>query len=147
MPFGEANAETDQSGKRVDDFNQRFIDSCRSMDNARMLELWADDGVDLLPGMEPMVGKAAISQWLRGLTEQMKGAKVLQCDVDWQNIQVSGDVAYEWGVNTQTVSVPNQTEPFKNKGKITLILRKQSDGNWKLVLESWNGSPQAKPGS
>jgi ketosteroid isomerase-like protein len=127
----------------VDEFNRRFVESCRNMDNALAIALWSEDGVDLLPGMEPMVGKAAISKWLTDLTEQTKGAKMLQCDVDWQKIQISGDVAYEWGINTQTVSVPNQADPFKNKGKITLILRKQSDGSWKLVLESWNSSPRS----
>jgi ketosteroid isomerase-like protein len=40
--------------------------------------------------------------------------------------------------------VPDHPEPFKNKGKITLILRKQLDGSWKQVLESWNNSPQDK---
>lgn len=130
--------------KGVDDFNRVFIDSCRTMNHAQAAELWADDGVDLLPGMDPMIGKAAISTWLNGLTEQMKGAKMLQCDIDWQKIQVSGNTAYEWGINTQTVSIPSQSEPFKNKGKITLILRKQTDGSWKVALESWNSSPQAK---
>jgi ketosteroid isomerase-like protein len=57
-------------------------------------------------------------------------------------IQVAGTVAYEWGINTETVSVPDHPEPFKNKGKITLVLRKQLDGSWKQALESWNSSPQ-----
>ena len=114
------------------------------MDHKAATELWTDDGVDLLPGMEPVVGKPAISEWLNGLDAQTKGAKVTRCDVDWQQIQVAGSVAYEWGINTQTVSMPDHPEPFKNKGKTTLILRKQLDGSWKQALESWNSSPQGK---
>jgi ketosteroid isomerase-like protein len=128
--------------KGIDDFNRRFIENCRSMDNKAAADLWDQDGVDLLPGMEPMVGKAAIAKWLMGLDEQFKGAKVTQCDVDWQLTNVSGSLAYEWGINTQTVSVPDKPEPFKNKGKITLVLRRQPEGDWKLALESWNNSPQ-----
>ena len=75
--------------------------------------LWEEDGVDLLPGMEPIVLKAAISKWLLGLGDRLKGGKVMQCDVDWQGIQVSGDAVYEWGINTQTVSLPDKLEPFK----------------------------------
>jgi ketosteroid isomerase-like protein len=112
------------------------------MDHKAAIDMWADDGVDLLPGMDPMIGKDTIAAWLNGLDAQMKGAKVTQCDVDWQLIQVAGTVAYEWGINTQTVSVPDHPEPFKNKGKITLVLRKQLDGTWKQELESWNSSPQ-----
>jgi uncharacterized protein (TIGR02246 family) len=126
----------------IDEFNHRFVEACRKMENAGTIELWAADGVDLLPGLDPMVGKSAIAKWLNGLTEQTKGAKVLQCDVDWQKIEISGDVAYEWGINTQTVSIPSQAEPFTNKGKIILILRRQTDGSWKLSLESWNNSPK-----
>lgn len=132
-----------QSGKvGLEDFNRAFIEACRTMNNSAVVQLWADDGVDLLPGMEPMVGKPEISRWLMGLSEKMKGVKVLQCDVDWRETRITGDVAYEWGINTQTVSLPDREEPAKNKGKITLILRKQVDGSWKLALESWNSSPQ-----
>ena len=128
--------------KGLDEFNRAFIDACRSMNHDAAAQLWADDGIDLLPGMEPLVGKPEISRWLTGLGEKMKGVKVLQCDVDWRDPRIAGDVAYEWGINTQTVSVPDRAEPVKNKGKITLILRKQTDGSWKLALESWNSSPQ-----
>lgn len=137
-----SGSNQDAERKAVDDFNRRFLENCRNMNNKGAADMWAEDGVDLLPGMEPMVGKVAISKWLLGLDEQLKGAKVTQCDVDWQEIKIVGDIAYEWGINTQTVSVPDKTDPFKNKGKITLILRRQAQGEWKLALESWNSSPQ-----
>jgi uncharacterized protein (TIGR02246 family) len=138
----EHSASNADARKGLGAFNRAFIDACRSKNNDAAAQLWSDDGVDLLPGMEPMVGKTEISRWLTGLTEKMKGVKVLRCDVDWRETRIAGDVAYEWGINTQTVSVPDRTEPVKNKGKITLILRKQTDGSWKLALESWNSSPQ-----
>jgi ketosteroid isomerase-like protein len=142
-PAERSQGSSSQDPKQgIDDFNRAFVGACRSMNHDVAVQLWADDGIDLLPGMEPMVGKPEISRWLAGLTEKMKGAKVLQCDVDWRETHVAGDVAYEWGINTQTVSVPDRPEPVKNKGKIALILRKQTDGSWKLALESWNSSPQ-----
>ena len=136
------NATASQDRRAIDEFNRSFVDNCRTMNHKGGADMWADDGVDLLPGMEPMVGKAAISKWLLGLDDHLKGAKVTQCDVDWQSIQMSGDTAYEWGINTQTVSLPDKSEPFRNKGKITLILRRQPQGDWKLALEAWNSSPQ-----
>lgn len=136
------DATASQDRKRIDEFNRQFVDDCRTMNHKGGADMWADDGVDLLPGMEPMVGKAAISKWLLCLNDQLEGAKVTQCDVDWQSIQVSGDMAYELGINTQTISMPDKPEPFKNKGQITLILRRQRQGDWKMALESWNSSPQ-----
>ena len=126
---------------QIDQFNARFVSACRNMDNSATVALWKEDGVDLLPGMDPLTGKQAIAEWLDGLAARSKGIKVLQCDVDWKQIEIAGDVAYEWGINTQTVAIPDHPEPARNKGKITLILRCQGNGEWKLALESWNGSP------
>lgn len=137
-----ADAQDGRAG--LDEFNRRFVEGCRKFDPEGTAWLWADDGVDLLPGMEPMIGKATIAKWLTGLVDQSKGVKILQCDVAWQGTSISGDVAYEWGINTQTITTPDHPEPLKNKGKITLILRRQSDGSWKLALESWNSSPREK---
>src|SRR5690349_10298660 len=67
------SSSTHDAKKGLDDFNRAFIEACRSMNHDAAGQLWADDGVDLLPGMEPMVGKAEISSWLKGLGEKMKG--------------------------------------------------------------------------
>jgi uncharacterized protein (TIGR02246 family) len=137
-------AATLSDRKAVEELNRLFIEGCRKFDADATAALWAEDGVDLLPGMEPMRGRATIAKWLNGLGDQMKGVKILQCDVDWRQIEIIGDLAYEWGVNTQTISLPDHPEPVKNTGKITLVLRKQPDASWKVVLESWNGNPQPK---
>ena len=110
------------------------------MDNQAVAAMWTDDGADLLPGLPPMKGKQAITDWLNNITNQLKDTKVTQCDVEWKSIQVVGDVAYEWGLNSQTVTSAGK-DPQRNFGKITLVLRKQKDGSWKIALESWNSSP------
>src|SRR5580765_8126779 len=81
-----SGAAAENGRKGIDEFNRRFLEACRSMDHKAAVELWTEDGADLLLGMEPMTGKQMIAQWLHGLDEQMKGAKVTQCDVDWQQI-------------------------------------------------------------
>ena len=102
------------------------------------------DGADLLPGMAPMVGKARISEWLNGLTPQLAGAKMVYCTVDWKDVQIHGDLAYEWGINRQKIDFPPPKKSFENEGKIVFILKRQSDGSWKIALESWNANPQAQ---
>lgn len=134
--------EATDARKAVDKFNQKFISACQKMDHPAAAELWAEDGVDLLPGMKPMTGKATISEWLTGLTPQLAGAKMVYCTVDWLDIQVHGDLAYEWGINRQKIEFPPPKKSFENEGKILLILKRQVDGSWKIVLESWNSNPQ-----
>ncbi len=129
----------------VDKFNQQFVEACRNMDNPAAAALWAEDGADLLPGMTPMVGKAKISDWLNGLTPQLAGAKMLYCTVDWQDVQIHGDLAYEWGINRQKIEFPPPKQSFESEGKILLVLKRQADGSWKIELESWNNNPRPQP--
>jgi uncharacterized protein (TIGR02246 family) len=126
----------------LDAFNQKFIAAGQKMDQPAAAALWADDGVDLPQGMQPIAGKAAIAKWLNGLTPQLQGAKMLYCTVDWRDGRIEGDWAYEWGINRQKIAFPPPQESFANEGKILLIVKRQAEGDWKLELESWNSNPQ-----
>jgi len=128
--------------KSLDTFNLAFTGACQKMDHPAAAALWADDGADLLPGMAPMIGKTKIADWLNGLTPQLAGAKMAYCTVDWQDIQIHGDLAYEWGINRQKIEFPPPKQSFENEGKILLILKRQANGSWKIALESWNSNPQ-----
>jgi ketosteroid isomerase-like protein len=130
--------------KSLDAFNQEFIGACQKMDHPATAALWADDGVDLLQGMAPMIGKAKISEWLNSLTPQLASAKMIYCTVAWQDIKIQGDLAYEWGINRQRIEFPPPQKPFEGEGKILLIVKRQADGTWKIEVESWSSLPQPK---
>jgi ketosteroid isomerase-like protein len=131
----------EERNAKLAEFNKEFISACEHMDNRATAALWTDDGADLLPGMAPMVGKAKISEWLDGLTPQLSGAKMLYCTIDWKEIRIHGDLAYEWGINRQKIEFPPPKKSFENEGKILLILKRQADASWKIALESWNSNP------
>ena len=54
-------------------------------------------------------------------------------------VRFHGDLSYEF--NRQKIEFPPPKKPFEGKGKILLILKRQSDGQWKIALESWNRNP------
>lgn len=130
----------------VDTLNAKEVKACLTMDNAASTSLWADDGVDLIQGLQPMVGKTVIAAWLNGLRPGLKGAKMVSCTIDWKQITIAGDWAYEWGINRQRIEFPSPQQPFESEGKITLVLKRQPSGEWKIELESWNSSPKAASG-
>ncbi|HEX5179076.1 MAG TPA: nuclear transport factor 2 family protein [Gemmatimonadaceae bacterium] len=139
-----ASSSADSVARRaVDALNAKEVRACQQMDNPASAELWAEDGVDLIQGLEPMVGKAAIAAWLNGLTPGLKGAKMVYCAIDWKQITIQGDWAYEWGINKQRIEFPPPQQPFESEGKMTLVLKRQTSGEWKIELESWNSSPKA----
>ena len=128
--------------KAVDALNQEIVRACQQRDFDATAALWAEDGVDLLPGLTPMVGKTKITAWLDSLRPNLKGAKMAYCTIDWQDIQIHSDIAYEWGINRQLIEYPPPRKSTPTEGKIVFILRRQAYGAWKVVLESWNGNPQ-----
>jgi ketosteroid isomerase-like protein len=127
--------------KAIDAFNQKEADACRTMDHAATTALWAEDGVDLIQGLQPMVGKSAISHWLDSLTPQLKGAKMEYCTIDWRGIKVEGDFAYEWGITRQKINFPPPQKAVESEGKMLLILKRQPNSAWQIELESWNSLP------
>ena len=127
--------------KAIDALNQKEADACRTMNNDLAKTLWAEDGVDLIQGLQPMVGKKAISDWLDSLAPQLKGAKMEYCTIDWRDLKISGDWAYEWGITRQKIDLPAPQKPFESEGKMLLILKRQPDSAWKVEVESWNSLP------
>lgn len=130
----------------INAFNKKELESCQKMDQPAAAALWADDGVDLIQGLPPMVGKPVIASWLNGLTSQLTGAKMLSCTIDWRQLTIQGDWAYEWGITRQHILFPPPQKSVESVGKMTLVLKREPGGEWKIALESWNSSPQAPTG-
>lgn len=136
MPVaGQAAAVDARAG--IEKFNTQLDDATRRMDNAATLALWADDGVSLLPGSKPTVGKAAIRAFLEGVTADIKGARMQHFDMECEGIEVSGDLATEWCNEHQVVELPGGKPPFDGRGRMLLVLRRGGDGHWLLLREMW----------
>ncbi|HKW87780.1 MAG TPA: hypothetical protein VJN21_03390 [Candidatus Acidoferrales bacterium] len=140
-PAGKADRLAD-ARKAIDELNQKEIAGCMKMDPPASAALWADDGVDLIQGLKPMIGKETISKWYDSLTPQLRGAKMEYCTIEWQEMKIQGDWAWEWGINRQKIDFPPPQKPFESVGKILFILKRQTDKSWKIELESWNSNPE-----
>jgi len=98
--------------------------------------------VSLLPEMAPLVGKQAISKFVADVLAKMPGYKVTKEEIDFRDIRVSGDWAYEWGLEHQVAQPPDGKPGFDGRGKILLILHKDAHGEWKIQQEMWNSAPK-----
>jgi ketosteroid isomerase-like protein len=126
----------------LDVFNQRFIAAHLKMDQALILAFWAEDGVSLMPGTAPILGKKAIAKFVEDAVASMPGYRVTKQEIDWHDIQVSGDWASEWGLEHQVAEGPPGKPAFDGRGKILLILHKDPQGQWKIQQEMWNSAAQ-----
>src|SRR5260370_18955303 len=87
---------TEESGqKEIEAFNKRYVELHLKMDTAGILALWAEDGMDLMPGNAPMIGRKKISAWVEDILAKMPGYKVMKQEMEFHDIHVCGDWASE----------------------------------------------------
>lgn len=130
-----------KSDGEIESFNRKFVELISNTDDAGMLAIWDDGGVDLMPGEVPLVGKPAIAAWLKDIESGSPGSRVTKEDVQFHDIQVSGDWASEWATEHQVVQ-PQGKPPTEGYGKLALVLHRDSGGTWRIRQEMWNDAPR-----
>jgi uncharacterized protein (TIGR02246 family) len=128
--------------KKIEAFNKKFVELHLRMDTAGVLALWAEDGVDLMPGEAPLVGKKTIVAWVEAIVAKMPGYEVKKEEVEFHDIQVFGDWASEWATEHQVVQPPEGKPPIEGYGKMMLVLHREANGEWKIKQEMWNAAPR-----
>jgi ketosteroid isomerase-like protein len=139
------SAASGQAAHTKDDlekFNNHFRELHLKMDTAGIFALWADDGVDLMPGEAPVTGKKVIQAWVEDILMKMPGYKVTKEEMEFHDIQVSGNWASEWALEHQVVQPPDGKEPIETWGKLALVLHRELNGEWRITQEMWNAAPK-----
>lgn len=122
----------------IEAFNKQYVEMHLKMDTAGILATWAPDGVDLMPGQEPMVGKKAIEDWVQGILTGMQDYKVVKEEIEFHDIRVWGNWATEWATEHQVVQPPGEKPVIESRGKMALVLHREANGKWKVKQEMWN---------
>jgi ketosteroid isomerase-like protein len=139
MAMNEAAADGAVEQAALARTDEAWLAAVRGGQIDRALSFWADDAVVLAPGVAPLVGKAAIADYVAA-SFQIPGFTISWVTERW-TVARAGDMAYGVGTNTMTyrdavgelVTVP---------GKSATVWRKDPDG-WKCVLDVWNDAPRA----
>jgi len=126
----------------IDAFNRRYVEMHLKMDTAGIFSTWAEDGVSLMPGEAPLIGKKAIVAWVENILAQMPGYKVVKEEIDFHDIQTSGEWASEWATEHQVVQPPDGKPAIDSRGKMALVLHREASGEWKVKQEMWNQAPK-----
>jgi ketosteroid isomerase-like protein len=126
----------------IDAFNKRYVEMHLRMNTAGIFATWAEDGVSLMPGEAPLIGKKAIVAWVENILAQMPGYKVVKEEIEFHDLQISGDWASEWGNEHQVVQPPDGKPVIDSRGEIALVLHRKASGEWKVKQEMWNQAPK-----
>lgn len=106
--------------KDVDAFVGLYADDVRNFD---LWEVWAYDGKDAL--------RAMVTEWFGSLPDD----EVVAVNFDEVRTQVGDDVAAVSAFTTFAAVSPDGTELRSMNNRLTWLLRKDADGDWKIVHE------------
>ena len=115
--------------KMLEDFHAAYNDAFNRGDAAGCAAFFSED-VALLPPNQPMIrGREAFEESYRARMNQDSGGTHSNTLVEYG---VEGDLAYEIGTFAVTGTNPPE------QGKFVNILRRQSDGTWKVTVSIFN---------
>lgn len=115
----------------IEKLHQADMVAARVHDIHTLITLWTDDGILFLPGQEPIRGKAAIWEYLQEQLLESQRYEITEYLHQFEEIQVLGDWAYEWGTFTGTYLAKSGGSHLHEQSRLFRILRRQPDGSWK----------------
>ncbi len=126
--------------KGIDALTEKDVSASMKDDMDTLCSLWTDDGVLLLPGSSPLVGKKAICDMLQQQRQSLKGAMTTDYTEEWQEVRILGNYAWQWGKMSQTRREASGKLDTMRVNAIR-ILRREGDG-WKVARAALTPAPQ-----
>jgi ketosteroid isomerase-like protein len=112
-----------------------------SKDVEKIVSYWSDDAVVIPPGEPPVRGKDALRKMVGDLTN------IPGFSISWKSSEIhfspDGQLAYMYGENLFSMN-DSTGNKIAIPGRGYTIWRKETDGNWKCVVDIWNSPPPAK---
>jgi uncharacterized protein (TIGR02246 family) len=123
----------------IDAVRDSFEQAVLAGDVEGTLATYTDDAVEMPPNMPIRNGQSAIRDAAEE-APQMSSFSLTPVETDGV-----GDLAYDRGTYTGTVSMAGMPEPMTETGKYLVLLKKQADGSWLISTAIWNSDTPPPP--
>jgi uncharacterized protein (TIGR02246 family) len=107
--------------------------AAQAKDATTFVSVYADDAVVMMAGAPDIRGLAAIREGIPAMMQDP--AFALSFEADRVEVARSGDLAYEAGSYSMTMTGPDK-KPATEKGHYVVVWRKGADGAWKVVVDA-----------
>ena len=126
------------------DTEAAWVKDAATKDVDKWVAHYTDDASVLLPNTPILTGKAAIRAGMSPIMSDPNFAVTFGATkID---VAKSGDLAYTQGPYSLTVTNPRTKAPEIEKGKYLTVFRKQADGTWKSVEDTFmSDTPPPSP--
>ncbi len=140
-----AEEQFQQDQKAIAALQQQDIAASIAFDTEKLLLLCTDDVVLLPPDRAPIVGKDALRTYYMEAKKQLGNTDILGYDENWEEVQVSGDLAVEWGTITERTRAATAEKETSMTLRALRVLKRQQDGSWLIARTMWNNVAPAAP--
>ncbi len=115
---------------------QEHLDAAKAHDLDKLVATFAEDGVEMPPNSEPIIGRDAYRTYCEATLSQMG-----DFDASFEAVElvVSGDWAFEHGTYTVSFSLPD-SQPVEDRGKYLWTYKREADGKWRFARICFNTS-------
>ena len=129
------------SDSNIDTLHAKWAEAIRAGDVDRALELLMPDYVLWAAGAQPLQGRDAV----RSVFRAALSTYTIEPRFESEERIVDGDLAFERGLDTQTVQ-PRAGGPAKTRRqRVFLILKRAEDGSWRYARGM--SQPGPEPGT
>ncbi|MEK6477347.1 SgcJ/EcaC family oxidoreductase [Catalinimonas sp. 4WD22] len=124
----DVEAITAVSAARAEAFN--------NSNSAGIAEHFTEDAILMAPGEAARTGRAAVQDYYQSIFDDYE----VTLDSHYEEVEVSGDMAYGRGEATVTLTPQGGGETTSSTSKYLNILKRQPDGSWKTTHDVWNAN-------
>ena len=135
------NSTRNRDVEAIQKLHETDMAAAKIFDIHTLISLWTDDGILLQPGQEPIVGKEALWKYLNTALEQQKQYEIIEYVQHFEEIKIIDDHAYEWGTFVGLTKSIAGGEEKSHRSRLFRILRRQTDGSWKVARAIWHALP------
>jgi len=104
-----------------------------------LVSYWDDDAVVLPPDQQPVVGKKAIREYV------IQSMALPGFSITWEpeKATIAADGTFGYLLERNKITLEDSNGSLSTQaGKTVTIWRKNRAGEWKCVIDIWNGSPR-----
>ena len=118
--------------RAIEALNEHDVKAALASDVEAIVSQWTDDFVVIPPAGPIVRGRSANAALADQGKEQMQALIPVDYVVEFDEITVAGDYAFEWGTYRGAARPRAGGSDVAYSGKLMRILQRQPDGTWKM---------------
>jgi len=125
---------------KIETLHQQDMKASKKGDYKTLRSLLSKDAVMMPPNSDWIQGEVQLEQNYLQMEEAMKGIEILDYQLNFEEVKILGDYAFEWGEIIGS-SRNKDGEITESIYKVMRILKKNDNGEWKVHRAIWNSNP------